>query len=350
MAGSMPADRRNTMPTIIPRRGFLQAASLLAMPALLRAAPARAQAGEPVTLITPFGFIIDFLEMMNAVSGGHLARQGFAPTLLGGAGSAQAIQQVVAGRVKMLRIAGIDMMKATAQANLPLVSIATIYQGSTFYLISHRDKPLKDIAAVDGKRIGVVSVGGSTENFLDLMLRKGGFDPRRTLREVVGNSPGALNLVQQGRIDGFIASTNVVETLKEQGAAFEAWSTDRYAPMPSQCYVVSKDSVERDGPQLVRLLKAFRGSTEELLTDDVTPMIRRAAKDFEVAGIRNLPLTVKTFEASRRAWLSRGRENLLRNLPDLFADGAKELADAGIVNIPDPTILYDNRFVEEALA
>jgi len=338
------------MPSGPGRRALLRGAPLLALPMVLRGAPARAQAGEPVTMITPFGFIIDFLEMMNAVAGGHLQKQGFAPTLLGGAGSAQAIQQVVSGRVKMLRIAGIDMMKATAQAGLPLVSIATIYQGSTFYMVSSGEKPLADIAAVDGKRIGIVSVGGSTENFLDLMLRKGGFDPKRTRREVVGNSPGALGLVQQGRIDGFIASTNVVENLKEQGAAFEAWSTDRYAPMPSQCYAVSKDSAERDGPQLVRLLRAMRASAEELMAPDVAPMIQRAGRSFEVAGIRNMPLTVKTFEASRRAWLSRGRENLLRNLPDLFADGAKELADAGIVTIPDPTVLYDNRFIEEAFA
>ncbi|MFT8244871.1 ABC transporter substrate-binding protein [Roseomonas sp. BN140053] len=343
----MPGEGGSAGVAVLRRRVAL---GLLAAPALLASRGARAQAGEKLTLITPFGFIVDFLEMMNAVAGEHLKRQGFDPVLLGGSGSAQAIQQVVTGQARMLRISGIDMMKAVSQANLPLISVATIYQAGGFYLISHKDKPLPDIAAVNGKRIGVVSVGGSTENFLDLMLRKGGFDPTATRREVVGNNPAALGLVQAGRIDGFIASTNVVEALTEQKAAFEAWPTDRYAPMPGQCYVVRRDTAEREGPLLVRTLKAMRGSAEELLAPDVSPMIRRASREFEIPGIRNLPATVRTFEASRRAWLTEGRENLLRNVPALFANGAAELTDAGIARLPDPTILYTNRFVDEALA
>jgi len=39
---------------------------------------------EAMTFMTPFGFIPDFLPLMNMVSGGHLAKQGFAPKLIGG--------------------------------------------------------------------------------------------------------------------------------------------------------------------------------------------------------------------------------------------------------------------------
>ena len=62
--------------------GGLAAGAAIAKPYLR---PARA--AEPLTFMTPFGFIPDFLEMMNMVSGGFLAQQGFAPTLLGGQGA-----------------------------------------------------------------------------------------------------------------------------------------------------------------------------------------------------------------------------------------------------------------------
>ena len=56
------------------RREFIKtgvaASALIAAPAILRA-----QTREPFVMMTPFGFIADFIEMMNAISGGHMAAQ-----------------------------------------------------------------------------------------------------------------------------------------------------------------------------------------------------------------------------------------------------------------------------------
>ena len=52
------------------RREFIKsgvaAGALIASPAILRA-----QTREPFVMMTPFGFIADFIEMMNAISGGY---------------------------------------------------------------------------------------------------------------------------------------------------------------------------------------------------------------------------------------------------------------------------------------
>ncbi len=95
------------------RRNILVAGAAAA--AGLKAPAVLGQAREPLTMMTPFGFIPDFIELMNAVSGGHLARHGFDARLLGANGTAQAIQQLVAGQVSFIRSASIDMIRAASQ-------------------------------------------------------------------------------------------------------------------------------------------------------------------------------------------------------------------------------------------
>ena len=62
-------------------------------------------------------------------------------------------------------------------ANAPLLVVATLYQGSNWYVISHKDKPIRTALDMKGKKMGVVSVNGTTENFLDLMLTSAGVKP-----------------------------------------------------------------------------------------------------------------------------------------------------------------------------
>ena len=73
-------------------------APALSMPFVRRATAA----AQPLNFMTPFGFIPDFLPLMNMVSGGHLAKQGFESTLIGGQGTATAIQQLLGGQVSFV--------------------------------------------------------------------------------------------------------------------------------------------------------------------------------------------------------------------------------------------------------
>lgn len=326
------------------RRDLLAAAVVAALPAR-----ARAQALQPVTVLTPFGFIVDFLEVMNAKSGGHFRAAGLEAEVLGAGGAAAAVQQLAAGRCQFSRGAAIDVMKAVSAQKLPLVSVATLFQGSTFWVISAKAKPIRAAEDLRGKRMGVVSVGGTTENFLDLMLVKAGIPKTETPREVVGNNPAAFALVQQGRIDGFIASSNVGNALLRQNAAVEWFSTDKYAPMPSQSYFTTREIIQKSPGQVLAFVRALRASVEEIIKGPIDPLIQRAAKDFEIPGIRDRAALVHTIEEDIPLWLSEGRENLLRNVPALWRSARENLAQAGLARIEDETALYTNEFVDQAM-
>lgn len=321
------------------------AAATAALPILARAQ----QSLGPVTVLTPFGFIVDFLEVMNAKSGGHFKAAGLDAEVLGAGGAAAAVQQLAAGRCQFTRGAAIDVMKAVSAQKLPLISIATLFQGSTFWVISAKAKPIRTAEDLRGKRMGVVSIGGTTENFLDLMLVKAGIPKEETPREVVGNNPGAFALVQQGRIDGFVASSNVGAVLLRQNAPVEWFSTDKYAPMPSQSYFTTREVIQKDPGQVLAFVRALKASVDEIIRGPIDPLIVRASKDFEIPGIRDRAALVHTIEEDIPLWLSEGRENLLRNVPALWRSAKENLAQAGLARIEDETTLYTNEFVDRAI-
>lgn len=330
------------------RRAFIRGSAAMASASLLGApAIVKAQARTPLVMMTPFGFIPDFIELMNGISGGHFARQNIDAKLLGGQGTAQPIQQLIAQQVDFIRASGIDVMRAVATTKVPLVSIATLYQASTFFMISLKSKPIEKAEDLKGKTVGIVSVAGTTDVFLNLILAHGGLKPDDVKREVTGNSPGAVQIMKQGRVDCFIASIQVVSALERMKEDVMSWSTDRYAPMPGQCYVTTRAIAEAKPDLLTRAMKAMRASAEEIMTQPLKPIYERASKDFEIAGIRDIDAIVAVEKLTAdRLWLSEGRENLLRNVPKLWKSGVDALRDNKLGDPGEPETLFMNQFVD----
>lgn len=311
--------------------------------------PAGVRAAETLTMMTPFGFVPDFLEMMNMVSGGFLAHEGFAPTLRGGHGTATAIAQMMSGSVAFARMSAIDVFTANAKS-AALVSIATLYQGSNFHVISLKDKPIKSAEEMKGKTVGVVSVNGSTEQLLDIMLRSAGLQKSDIKVQVVGNNPGVLEFIKQGRVDCVINSLAVVVALKTANQPIDNWPTDRYAPMPSQIYVTTRDFAAKNPDATVRFLKALKASCDDMMKGDIAAILDRAGKDFEIPGIKKHDEQVALVKfAMDGPWMSEGKQNFLRNVPELWAKASDEIKKAGIASVADVTSLYTNEYVDKAL-
>ena len=333
---------------MMDRRDVLRGVSALTAGAAL-GWPAAARAAAPLTMMTPFGFVPDFLEMMNMVSGGFLAHEGFEPTLRGGHGTATAIAQMMSGSVAFARMSAIDVFTANTK-NAALVSIATLYQGSNFHVISLKDKPIGSAQEMKGKTVGVVSVNGSTEQLLDIMLRSAGLQKGDVKVQVVGNNPGVLEFIKQGRVDCVINSLAVVVALKTANQPIDNWPTDRYAPMPSQIYVTTRDFAAKNADATVRFLKALKASCDDMIKGDIAAILDRAGKDFEIPGIKKHDEQVALVKfAMDGPWMSEGKQNFLRNVPELWAKAGDEIRKAGIASVPDVSLLYTNKYIDEAL-
>lgn len=334
---------------MIDRRNFVTGAAGLAGICGLGVPTALAQAAEPLSFMTPFGFIPDFLPLMNMVSGGHLAKQGFSPTLIGGQGTATAIQQLLGGQVSFVYVSALDEILATAKQGASLLSVATLCQGSTFQLVSLKDKPIRTADDMRGKIIGIVSVGGATEILLNIALLKAGIRPEDVKREVTGNSPGALQLIRQGRVDCFFCAIGVAIALKRANEPIEVISTDKFAPMPSQIFLTTREIAKEKPEMVTRFLKALKASAEDIVTGDVRKLFERSAKDFEIVNIKDMDAAVALMDAMiKELWLSEGKENLLRNVPRLWKEADTGLRAANLAAVPDIDALYSNEFIDRA--
>lgn len=291
----------------IDRRKFLIGAQALGASALipgLMTGAARAQGVTNVTYLTPFGYLISFIETMYSDVGGIFEKHGLNVTIEGGRGSSMAVQQVTAGNALVSRTGGTDLIKAYA-TDPSIVALGDIYQRDIFYVISAQDAPIEKPEDMVGKTVGIVSAAGATENILDMMLAARDVPKEDVPREVVGNAPAAFELVKQGRIAGFIATSDTVFQLQVDEQPVVAWSTDEVAPCPGQVYMTSKRQLEESGEQIAAFLASVHETLGILLsTDDLAPIIDQVTAKYDVfeanrpdKGLAVLKHTLAKYEA-----------------------------------------------------
>lgn len=345
--GFGPDDRSTEMN--LDRRAFLHGSAGTALVVSMR--PAGAQARRAVTFITPFAYILAFVDILHAKAGGYFDREGLDVTIEQGRGSAMALQQVLGGNGLLSRTGGPDHIKASGRpGGDAIVSVGTISQGSPFYIISSPEKPIRKPEEMAGKTIGILSPGGATENLLDVMLVARSVDRAGVKRETVGNSPAGLALIAQGRIDAYITSAGVPEALKAAGTPFVSWNTDEVAPIPGQCYVARRATLDENGDTITRFLRAVRLSLGDMIDGrvDLDTVLKRVAP-FDIAEARNPKTAPDLLRNEMQFWLTAGRDNILRNVPDLWAKGYALMAEAGFApKGADVAKLYTNSFLDKA--
>jgi len=227
-----------------------------------------------------------------------------------------AVQQVTAGNALISRTGGTDLIKAYA-TDPSIVSVGEIYQSDIFFVISSKDAPITKPEDMVGKTMGIVSASGATENILDMMLAARDVPKANVAREVVGNAPAAFGLVKQGRIAGFIATSDTVFQLNVDKQPVVAWSTDDVAPCPGQVYMTSKAQLEKSGD----LIGKFLASVEETLgvllaSKDLAPIVDQVTAKYDVfeakrpdKGLAVLKHTLAKYEAPYKDKLASSKDH-----------------------------------------
>ena len=150
----------------------------------------RAQAARAMTFVTPFSYILAFVDVLNAQGGGYFEREGLNVTIEQGRGSSMAVQQIVGGGALLSRTGVGDHIRASSRpGGDDLVAVGTISQGSPFYVVSPVNKAIRTPEEMAGKTIGVLSVGGGTEIGLGGRLLARGVERARVARLVAPDSP-----------------------------------------------------------------------------------------------------------------------------------------------------------------
>ena len=166
--------------------------------------------------MTPFGFDADFIDLMNAYSGGHFAKEGLDAKVLGAAGTVQHIQQVIAGQVDFGRFPASTSSARSAPRTRRSAPSRRCGRIPASTIVSLKDKPVTIRRRLKGKTIGLLSDGGTTQTFIEVLLAKIRHrQGQETARSSTGNSPGEVDLIRQGRIDCFICTYSVAFMLRQ---------------------------------------------------------------------------------------------------------------------------------------
>jgi ABC-type nitrate/sulfonate/bicarbonate transport system substrate-binding protein len=331
----------------IYRRSLLTATGLAAAGLLARGGHAAAQGLPEVVFLTPFGQIPGYAPDYVGVSAGIFEKNGIKVRIVGGNGSAAAIQQVVAGQALIARTGGIDVVRAVSGVGAPVRAVGTIAHTTTFKVISSADAPVKGPADLEGKTVGIVSAGGGTENYLDIMLARVGVKRDSVKRQVVGNSPGAFDMVKLKRLDAFIADTGVVIQLRARKEPVFVLDIDPFASIPGQVYVASEDGIAKHGDALLAYLKGIRTAMQAIAADASGEMTLKSMQPFNLPDLRNPDVAMSAVRAEQQLWEAKGKENLVKIIPQAWQSGWKEMQEAGLANAGDPSRAYTMAFSDK---
>jgi NitT/TauT family transport system substrate-binding protein len=333
----------------LSRRGLLAAAAAAAVPSAARATM------EPFTIAVPGGADITSIEVLNAKAGGHFAAQGLDATVAFTGTGVGGMQQLVAGRCQVFRGAAIEVIKAVARQNVPVLSIGCVEHRVTLVLLSSPDRPIRDVSMLRGKRIGVYALGSTFDNFLDLMLHAAGLPADAVTREGVGGGPAVFETVRMGRLDGVIQPYEVVWPLLHppQGAAGEipvVLPVSAVVKLPGRGYLTTSTIVAQLPDLALAFTRAMAASVQEIIATPDAALYARCAAAFDFPPTRTAAQSVGIMQWMAATWMAEGRAELLRNPEAGWRAGVAEMAAAGIASVKPGTELYTNRFVDQVLS
>jgi ABC-type nitrate/sulfonate/bicarbonate transport system substrate-binding protein len=329
----------------LSRRAFTGAA--LALPFTVRSQPTIAAALTQISYITPFGHSVAYAPDYVASTSGLFEKNGLKVNIIGGTGSSTAVQQTVAGQVQIARTGGIDIVRAIAQKSAPIRAIATVSQSSTWNIISSQDAPVNKVEDLAGKTVGIVSAGGGSEDTINIVLAGANVPKESVKRQVVGNSPGAFDLVKLKRIDAFICDLSVVSNLKSINAPMVTLALDPFISIPGQAYIASPDTIDKHGDMLLGYLKAVKAAIEQIIADQSGDNTLKMMQPFDFPELREPKKALASMQAEESVWMSKGKNNILRIFPDAWKKGWDQMAGAGLVSPGDASTAYTTEFSDK---
>ncbi len=332
----------------LTRRSFL-GTSAASVAVLSAGGPAMAQ-GDTFRFITPFSFSLSFASVLYGDAAGYYADEGLDMQVQSGKGAAMAAQMVLADQMDSGRTGGTNYILSRVNNGAPLISIATIAQLSPFFVISSTENPVNTVADLEGRTVGMASLGGSMEGTLNLLMRSGGLSPDTVNKVKVADTAASFALIEAGRAGAFIGNTSSM--IKAKSARDTVVAIPMDDSMPGQVYVGRPDDVEANPEKYAAFLRATHKAALEISrSDDLEPILKAIGGKHSVNGLDDMELAKVDLATNAQNWVAKGEENLLRNIPEVWENAVALLHSAGMIDTrPDPASLYTNAPLERALA
>lgn len=293
------------------------------------------------TYMTAAGLGAGFIEVMIAQEQGFFADHGLDVDIRGGQGTATAIQAVIGGSVNWSRGGGPASIRAIVNEDAPITHIATVRQETHFEIVSLPEKPLSSPEQLEGKKIGVVSTGGSTEELLLLMLANADVPESTVQRPVTGLGAAAYQLAVDGEVDGWITGNyDRAAVGEEMGVELHAMKISDFVKAPADSYLITVEATESDDDTPERFLAGVRDAMKFAVDESNWDAVYDSLVAYNPDADKEKTLFELPFQIE--TWVSAGEENLLVPQEEVWTAGQEALEKAGFIDktVPLDRLLY----------
>lgn len=289
---------------------------------------------------------LTFCPELYADAAGLFATRGLEIEFQAARGSPQAVQLVLADQVTLSRAGQIEIVRHSANNDVPLVVVGTLNKRCNIRYVSSAKDPLRTPQDFAGKLVGLPSSGGESEMILDLCLQGAGVAAESVKRQVTGVGPGTFSLVERGQIVGFAASMDTATILAATNPEVVVFDPSRFTGSGTQVYVTTTARLDEERAAIGDFLGAVRQATDFIIGDEQsgfgnTLEVIGRKYSFDALGDKNMARQI--LQEYVKAWTADGHHNVLRTIPERWQDAYEELVAAGLTTQgKDPADWFTN--------
>jgi ABC-type nitrate/sulfonate/bicarbonate transport system substrate-binding protein len=306
---------------------------------------------QRLTVMMPFTLSPNFIADIAAKSSGAMAAHGIDLDLQFAQGAPQALQQLAAGNVTIIRNGPVETLQAIVNEDAPFMTIGMVNQRTNYTLTSLPESAYA-LTDLGGLTVGLPTLGGNAEFVLDLVLRAADVDPATVGRQAVGNEASAYGVMQEGVVDALFVTTSAVAAIRAAGQEPHVDPLADVNPLLGTNLVTTQQFIDERRDVIVAYLAALHetmiGLNDPARRAELVAAV--VADDWELPQLEDPAAADRIVASVAGPWFADGEENLLRNLPERWEAGVAELVELGV--LPEgsaATDFYTNDLLDEAV-
>ena len=331
MTRNTAVDRRTVLQWAVGAGLTIPAVSLLSGCADEPATKGAGAGGQKVKRLyqTAFGYNVGNCPEMVAREAGFFADLGVDCEVISSTGTPQAMSGLIATTTDYSRFQSISALITIANEDAPFVAFGTPVQRSAFEMQSMAEKPIKDIRELEGKSVGVVSAGGTTDQLIDLMAVQAGVDPKSIKRKVTGLGTAAYQFAKKGDVVAWTGSAAERDALEKAGSSVHSWGFDDVLPVPADSYITTRKEIDTNRDTVVKVLAGFYKALEYVCDE------KNDKQTIEWIRKYNREVTPESAQIQldlvRPLYLAAGKDKLMQMQPERWATMQDALLKAGLI-------------------